>query len=179
MPLWILHATGAPLGLAPLLMVINNVVVVACQVPLSRFGATPPAARRLLRPLAAVFLVGCLALSASALVGPALAVVALVVATLGLTAAEMLHAVLSWELSVALSPPAAQGAYLGVHGLATSVQRSAGPLALTGVVAAGPLAWPLVGAVLIATCWAQNLLVRRRLGAEPDAAAPPLVAAGG
>ncbi len=48
------------------------------------------------------------------------------------TVAEMLHATISWELSVVLAPPTAQGAYLGVHGLAQAVQRTAGPLAVTG-----------------------------------------------
>lgn len=50
LPLWIVHATEAPVGLAPLLMVANSALVVIFQVPLSRFGATTEAARRLLAP---------------------------------------------------------------------------------------------------------------------------------
>ncbi|MEU0405760.1 MFS transporter [Streptomyces sp. NPDC006197] len=163
LPLWIVHATDAPVGLAPLLMVANSVLVVLFQVPLSCFGATTDAARRLLVPLAGLFAVGTLALAVSALGGRTLAITALVTAAVALTFAEMIHTIASWEISVALAPDDAQGAYLGVHGLAQSTQRFAGPLLMTGLVSAGPLAWPLLGAALVATTAAQNRLVRRRL----------------
>ncbi|MEU5773642.1 MFS transporter [Streptomyces venezuelae] len=169
-PLWIVHATDAPHGLAPLLMVLNCVLVVCCQVPLSRFGSTPERARALLVPLAACFVVGCAALTASTLGGTGLAVAALTVAAIALTFAEILHAVASWELSIALAPGDAQGAYLGVHGLSSSAQRSGGPLLVTAVIAAGPLAWPVLGAGVIVTVAAQSRLVRRRLDRQGDGA---------
>ncbi|MEV0256352.1 MFS transporter [Streptomyces sp. NPDC050732] len=162
-PLWIVHATDAPHGLAPLLMVLNCVLVVCCQVPLSRFGSTPERARALLVPLAACFVVGCAALTASTLGGTGLAVAALTLAAVALTFAEILHAIASWELSIALAPDDAQGAYLGVHGLSSSAQRSGGPLLVTAVIAAGPLAWPVLGAGVIVTVAAQSRLVRKRL----------------
>ncbi|MER5206865.1 MFS transporter [Streptomyces sp. NPDC002825] len=167
LPLWIVHATDAPVGLAPLLMVINSALVVLFQVPLSRFGATTDAARRLLGPLAGLFAAGTLALAVSALGGRTLAVTSLITAAVVLTFAEMIHTLASWEISVALAPEDAQGAYLGVHGLAQSTQRFAGPLLMTGLVSAGPLAWPFLGAALVATAAAQNRLVRRRL-TEPS-----------
>ncbi|MEK9522683.1 MFS transporter [Streptomyces venezuelae] len=163
LPLWIVHATEAPVGLAPLLMVANSALVVIFQVPLSRFGSSTEAARRLLVPLAVLFAVGTLALAVSALGGRNLAVAALLTAAVALTFAEMIHTIASWEISVALAPDDAQGAYLGVHGLAQSTQRFVGPLVMTGLVSAGPLAWPLLGATLVATTAAQNRLVRRRL----------------
>ncbi|MFJ3585788.1 MFS transporter [Streptomyces sp. NPDC090127] len=162
-PLWIVHATSAPVGLAPLLLVLNTVLVVIFQVPLARFGATTKAARRLLVPLAGLFLTGTLALAASAAGGTALAVTALVVAVVALTFAEIIHATASWELSVALAPAHAQGAYLGVHGIAQSAQRFAGPLLVTGVMAAGALAWPVLGLGLVAAGAAQHRLIRDRL----------------
>ncbi|MFI9746347.1 MFS transporter [Streptomyces sp. NPDC052494] len=167
LPLWIVHATEAPVGLAPLLLVLNSALVVVFQVPLSRFGATTEAARRLYTPLAALFATGTLAVAASALTGPDLSVAALITAAVVLTFAEMIHTIASWELSVALAPDDAQGAYLGVHGLAQSTQRFAGPLLMTGLVSTGPLSWPFLGAALVATCAAQNRLVRRRL-TEPS-----------
>ncbi len=162
-PLWIVHATDAPHGLAPLLMVLNCVLVVCCQVPLSRFGSTPDRARALLLPLAACFVAGCAALTVSTLGGTWLAVAALTVAATALTFAEILHAIASWELSIALAPDDAQGAYLGVHGLSSSAQRSGGPLLVTAVIAAGPLAWPVLGAGVLVTVAAQRRLVRKRL----------------
>ncbi|MEU6822202.1 MFS transporter [Streptomyces atriruber] len=169
-PLWIVHATDAPHGLAPLLMVLNCVLVVCCQVPLSRFGSTPDKARGLLVPLAACFVVGCAALTGSTLGGTWLAVAALTVAAVALTFAEILHAIASWELSIALAPDDAQGAYLGVHGLSSSAQRSGGPLLVTAVIAAGPLAWPALGAGVIVTVAAQSRLVRKRLHRQDSAA---------
>ncbi|WSZ87193.1 MFS transporter [Streptomyces sp. NBC_00859] len=163
MPLWIVHATGAPHGLAPLLLVLNCVMVVFCQVPLTRFAPTPQSARTLLAPLAGFFVIGCLALTASARGGAWFATAAMLVAAAALTLSEMLHATASWELSVALAADDAQGAYLGVHGLAQSAQRSGGPLLVTAVIAAGPVAWPLLGAGVVVTCAAQNRLVRNRL----------------
>ncbi|MEV4950346.1 MFS transporter [Streptomyces sp. NPDC053755] len=163
LPLWIVHATDAPVGLAPALMVVNSVLVVLFQVPLSRFGATTDAARRLLTPLACLFAAGTLAFAASAAAGRAFAIVALIGAIVALTFAEIVQATVSWELSVALAPAEAQGSYLGVHALAPATQRFAGPLLLTGVISAGPLAWPVLGAALVATCAAQNRLVRRTL----------------
>ncbi|OON71626.1 MFS transporter [Streptomyces tsukubensis] len=163
LPLWIIHATDAPHGLAPLLLVLNNVLVVAFQLPLARYGATPHTARAVLFPLAAAFAsgAGCLALSATSTTW--LAVTTLTVAAVAFTAAEMLHATVSWELSVALAPTSAQGAYLGVHGLAAAGQRSLGPLAVTAVVTAGPVGWAVLGAVLATTCLGQHRLVRERL----------------
>ncbi|MET9933631.1 MULTISPECIES: MFS transporter [unclassified Streptomyces] len=167
LPLWIVHATDAPVGLAPLLLVVNSALVVLFQVPLSRFGATTDAARRLFLPLAGLFAAGTLAVGVSALGGRSLATGALITAAVVLTFAEMIHTIASWEISVALAPDDAQGAYLGVHGLAQSTQRFAGPLLMTGLVSAGPLAWPVLGAALVATAAAQNRLVRRRLS-EPS-----------
>ncbi len=163
LPLWIVHATDAPVGLAPLLMVANSALVVIFQVPLSRFGSSTEAARRLLAPLAVLFAVGTLALAVSALGGRALSIAALITAAVALTFAEMIHTIASWEISVALAPDDAQGAYLGVHGLAQSAQRFFGPVLMTGLVSAGPLAWPFLGAALVATTAAQSRLVRRRL----------------
>ncbi|MEU7027224.1 MFS transporter [Streptomyces sp. NPDC046275] len=162
-PLWIVHATAAPAGLAPLLLVLNTVLVVLFQVPLARFGATTPAARRLLVPLSGLFALGTLALAASAAGGRALAIGALVLAVIALTFAEIIHATASWELSVALAPADAQGSYLGVHGLAHSTQRFAGPLLVTAVMSAGPLAWPLLGLALVGAGATQHRLIRDRV----------------
>ncbi|MEV5779165.1 MFS transporter [Streptomyces antimycoticus] len=162
LPLWAVTATSAPHQLVPLLLVLNNVLVVLFQVPFARFGATPNTARTSLWPLAGAFLLGGAALAASAVGAPWFAAVTLVLAATAFTVAEMLHATISWELSVVLAPPTAQGAYLGVHGLAQAVQRSVGPLAVTAAIAAGPLGWLGLGAGLAAMCGAQRHLVRDR-----------------
>ncbi|MET9409388.1 MFS transporter [Streptomyces sp. NPDC002935] len=173
LPLWIAHSDRAPHGLAPLLMVLNNVMVVTLQVPLARFGATTTAARALLIPLSAVFAIGGLTMALSATGGVVTATLFLTAAATAFTVAEMLHATVSWELSVALAPDTAQGAYLGVHGLAQAVQRSLGPLAVTAAIAAGPLGWPLFGATIALTCLFQHRVVRDRLS-HPALSVPPV-----
>ncbi|GAA0395750.1 MFS transporter [Streptomyces luteireticuli] len=165
LPLWAVHATDAPDGAVPVLLVLNSVMVVAFQVPLSRFGATTGAAHRLLLPLALVFAAAGAAMAASAAHGAVMATVCLAVGAAAFTLAEMLHAIVSWELSIALAPEAAQGAYLGVHGLAQASQRAAGPLAVTAAVAAGPLGWGAFGAVIAGSCLVQHRLVRGRVAA--------------
>ncbi|MEU1125390.1 MFS transporter [Streptomyces sp. NPDC005899] len=170
-PLWIVHATSAPVGLAPLVLVLNSVLVIGLQVPLSRFAASREAARRLLLPIGAAFLTGGAALAASATGGPWFATTAVLLAAVAFSLAEILHALSSWELSVALAPAEAQGAYLGVHGLAQSAQRSLGPLVVGAAVSAGPLAWPVLGATLVVTCLAQHRLVRPP-GSSRGTAAP-------
>ncbi|MEU9152218.1 MFS transporter [Streptomyces sp. NPDC048417] len=172
LPLWIAHSDQVPHGLAPLLLVLNNVMVVALQVPLARLGTSSEAARRLLVPLSAAFALGGITMSLSATGGTLTAILLLTAAAAAFTAAEMLHATISWELSVALAPDTALGAYLGVHGLAQSAQRSIGPLAVTAAIATGPLGWTAFGAAIALTCGMQHRLVRGRLPQPPLSVAP-------
>jgi hypothetical protein len=172
---WIAHAGNAPHGLAPLLLVLNNVMVVALQVPLARFGITTGAARMLLLPLSAAFALGGIAMGLSATGGAVTATLLLTASAVAFTLAEMLHATISWEISVALAPGTAQGAYLGVHGLAQSAQRSVGPLAVTVAIANGLAGWISFGAVVALTCLIQRHLVRDRLARTPLSVAPVTV----
>lgn len=175
LPLWIAHASNAPHGLAPLLLVLNNVMVVALQVPLARFGTTMAAARSLLLPLSGAFALGGIAMAFAATGGPVTATLLLAAAAVAFTLAEMLHATVSWELSVALAPDTSQGAYLGVHGLAQSAQRSIGPLAVTTAIATGPAGWAAFGAVIAVTCVIQHRMVRDRLTRTPLSVPPVTV----
>ncbi len=85
-------------------MVLNNLMVVALQVPLARFGTTTAAARSLLLPLSAAFALGGVAMALSATGGAFTATLFLTTSAVAFTVAEMLHATVSWELSVALAP---------------------------------------------------------------------------
>ncbi|MFI1765552.1 MFS transporter [Streptomyces sp. NPDC020800] len=175
LPLAIAHSQGVPHGLAPLLLVLNNVMVVALQVPLARHGASTAAARNLLLPLSAAFALGGVTLALAATGGTLRAVCLLTASAVAFTLAEMLHATVSWELSVALAPETALGAYLGVHGLAQSAQRSIGPLAVTAALVAGPVGWALFGTTIALTCGIQHRLVRDRLRRSPLSVPPVTV----
>ncbi|WP_328368492.1 MFS transporter [Streptomyces sp. NBC_00445] len=175
LPLWIAHASNVPHGLVPLLLVLNNVMVVALQVPLARFGTTTAAARALLKPLSAAFALGGVTLALAATGATLTATLLLTASAVAFTVAEMLHATVSWELSLALAPDTAQGAYLGVHGLAQSAQRSVGPLAVTAAIATGPAGWIAFGAGIALTCLIQHRLVRERLARKPLSVPPVTV----
>ncbi|MET9379896.1 hypothetical protein ABZY09_02120 [Streptomyces sp. NPDC002928] len=133
------------------------------QVPLARFGATTAAARKLLIPLSAAFALGGATVALSAAGGAVSATLFLTASACAFTLAEMLHATVSWELSVALAPDTAQDAYLGVQGLAQSAQRSVGPLAVTAAISAGPVVWASFGTAIALTCMIQRRVVRDRL----------------
>ncbi|MEV2217788.1 MFS transporter [Streptomyces sp. NPDC050997] len=175
LPLWIAHASNAPHGLAPLLLVLNNVMVVALLVPLARFGTTTAAARNLLVPHSAAVALGGVTMALSATGGPLTATLLLTAAAAAFTMAEMLHATASWELSVALAPDTSLGSYLGVHGLAQSVQRSIGPLAVTAAIVTGPIGWTAFGSTIAVTCLIQRRLVRDRLAQAPLSVPPVTV----
>ncbi|ANP53796.1 transporter [Streptomyces griseochromogenes] len=175
LPLWIAHSQGVPHGLAPLLLVLNSLMVVALQVPLARYGTSTAAARNLLLPLSAAFALGGITMAFSATGGTLQAVCLLTASAVAFTLAEMLHATVSWELSVALAPGTALGAYLGVHGLAQSTQRSIGPLAVAAAIATGPLGWTLFGVTIALTCAIQHRLVRDPLQRSPLSVPPVTV----
>lgn len=176
LPLWIITRTTAPHGLAASVFVVNAVIVVAFQVRLSRHGSTPHIAADGLRRVAGWFVLSGAATAAAVLPARWAAAAAVLAAALAFTVVEMIQSAVSWELSVALAPDDAQGAYVGVHGLAQSTSRCVGPLLMTSVViAAGPAGWIGLGAVLAAAALLQRHLVLRRVGRlHPTAAATPL-----
>ncbi|MFD2121250.1 hypothetical protein ACFSNO_18995 [Streptomyces cirratus] len=79
-------------------------------------------------------LASCVLLALSTGAGSLAASAGLLLAAVLATAAELVRSVSSWELAVSLAPERARASYLGVAGMSQSVQKSAGPLLLTGAV---------------------------------------------
>jgi len=78
--------------------------------------------------------------------------------------AELVRSVTSWELAVSLAPEHARPAYLGVAGVSQSIQRSAGPVLLTGgVMAGGTAGWLALGTAVTGLGYAQRRASLRRL----------------
>lgn len=165
LPLWVLTRTSAPHGLAAGVFVINTVIVVLLQVRLSRFGAGPLVAADSLRHVAGWLLLSGAVTAAAVVHDRWLAAAAVLGSAVAFTVVEMIQSAVGWELSVCLAPDEAQGAYVGVYGLAQSAARCVGPLLVTSVViAGGPAGWLAFGAVLAAAALLQRRLVLRRLG---------------
>ncbi|MFJ5309219.1 hypothetical protein [Streptomyces sp. NPDC088350] len=150
-------------------------MVVGLIVFLARFATTTADARKPLIPLSAAFALGGVTLALSATGGALTATPLHSASAAAFTMAEMLHAVISWELSVALAPGAVQGTYLAVHRLAQSTQRSIGPLAVTTAIATGPLGRTVFGAAIALTCMIQHRLVREPLARTPLSVPPVTV----
>ncbi|MER5863357.1 MFS transporter [Kitasatospora sp. NPDC002040] len=166
LPLWLITRTEAPHALAPAFLVLNTVLVVVCQLRISHW------AEGVRRATAAVTLNGLAMLLACALIafgtggGPWSASAALLLAAFLVSGAELMRSVSSWELAVSLAPEESRASYLGAAGMAQSVQKSLGPLLLTGaVLTTGPLGWLALGAGIA------GLSVLQRKGCEERLAA--------
>ncbi|MFJ4914638.1 MFS transporter [Streptomyces sp. NPDC088726] len=162
LPLWLVNRTSAPHALVPAFLVINTVLVVVLQLTVSRRAEGPRRTVRTLLLYGGLMFLCCALLAGAARCGTWTAAVLLSAAVL-VTLAELMRSVSSWELAVLLAPPEARAAYLGVAGMAQSIQKSAGPPLLTGVVmAAGPAGWLVLGTAIAGLAVAQRRCCARR-----------------
>ncbi|MEU2712412.1 MFS transporter [Streptomyces sp. NPDC007205] len=166
LPLWLVHHTSAPHAVVPAFLVVNTVLVVVLQLRVSAWAEGPRRAAAAVGWYGMTLLACCLVL-ATATGGTAWpASLAMLAAALLVTLAELLRSVSSWELAVVLAPPRARASYLGVAGMAQSVQKSVGPLLLTGaVMTAGPAGWLALGAAVTGLSVVQRQASLRRLTA--------------
>ncbi|MFJ1817285.1 MFS transporter [Streptomyces sp. NPDC088139] len=169
LPLWLVNRTSAPHALVPAFLVINTVLVVVLQLGVSRRAEGPRRATRAVLLYGVLMFVCCGFLAVATRGGAWAAGAVLLVAALLVTLAELMRSVSSWELAVLLAPQDARAAYLGVAGMSQSIQKSAGPPLLTGVVmAAGPVGWLALGTVVAGLAVVQRRACARRLGIGPS-----------
>lgn len=152
LPLWTLRDTDAPAGLIPLLVVLNTILAVVFQVPLSR-GATDAAGSLRALRLAGVCLMGCCAAmaAAGAPLGAAYAAALLVLATLLLTGGELWQSAGAWTLSYRYALEDRRGEFLSIFALGPALQNVLGPILVTIVVLdQGVAGWAILAAILAA-----------------------------
>lgn len=152
-PLWLISATSAPAALVAVLLLVNTMMVVVLQVPLSQPATVSGGASRMLR-LAGLMLAACsLSLAVAAHVGPWVAVLLLALATALMTMGEIWQTVGAWELAHLHADPERQAQYLSVFSLSIVAQDIFGPVLVTGaVIGAGTAGWlGLAGLFLVAT----------------------------
>ncbi|MFJ3978508.1 MFS transporter [Streptomyces sp. NPDC090021] len=177
-PLWLVSRTTAPHELIPAFLVINTVLVVVLQLRVSAKVRDARGATGAVALYGVTMLLCCGLLAAAAGGGVWAASGALLAAAVLATAAELMRSVSSWELAVSLAPREARASYLGVAGMAQSVQKTAGPLLLTGVVmAAGPAGWLALGAAVTGLSLVQRRFSLRRLEEPAVRSAAPASAA--
>ncbi|MFI1649359.1 MFS transporter [Streptomyces avidinii] len=164
LPLWLVAHTTAPHALIPAFLVINTVLVVVLQLRVSARVEGPSRAADAVALYGLMTLACCVFLAAAPRGGVLAASAALLAAAVLATAAELMRSVSSWELAVSLAPREARASYLGVAGMAQSVQKSAGPLLLTGaVMVAGPAGWLALGVGVAGLSLVQRRASLRRL----------------
>ncbi|MFJ6465717.1 MFS transporter [Streptomyces sp. NPDC091387] len=171
LPLWLVNRTSAPHALVPAFLVINTVLVVVLQLAVSKRAEGPHRTVRTLLLYGGLMFVCCALLAGATRCGTWTAAAVLLAAAVLVTLAELMRSVSSWELAVLLAPPEARAAYLGVAGMSQSIQKSAGPPLLTGVVmAAGPAGWLVLGTVIAGLAVAQRRACAQRFRtmARPD-----------
>lgn len=164
LPLWLVNRTAAPHALVPAFLVVNTVLVVVLQLTVSRRAEGPRRTVRTLLLYGGLMFVCCALLAGAVRCGTWTAAAVLLGAAVLVTLAELMRSVSSWELAVLLAPPEARAGYLGVAGMSQSIQKSAGPPLLTGVVmAAGPAGWLVLGTVIAGLAVAQRRSCAQRL----------------
>ncbi|MFH8384074.1 MFS transporter [Kitasatospora sp. NPDC018058] len=176
LPLWLIHHTDAPSAVVPVFLILNTVLVVLLQLRVSAWAERPRGAPTAVGWYGVMMLATCLLIALSTGGGPWTASIALLAAAALVTLAELMRSVSSWELAVSLAPPRARASYLGVAGMSQSVQKSVGPMLLTGaVMVAGPVGWLVLGAASTGLSAVQRRASLRRLA---TVAMPERVAVG-
>ncbi len=142
LPLWIATRTSAPRAVVAAVVVVNTIIAIVLQVPLSRGSDDAHQAGH--RQLWAGWsLAACCLLAAfTARVGGTVATVLVLSAAVALTLGEIWQSVGGWGISYAFAPPEQLGYYLSVYNLGLTGATVVGPVLVTFVVIrAGTLGW--------------------------------------
>lgn len=149
LPLWILHNTDAPIAMVSVVLILNTVIVIAFQIPLSRGTNDVRYAGKVIAISGVLMAAACFVYAASGLVSVWFAIAFLVIATLAHTFAEVLSSAGVWGLSFELADQQRAGAYQGVFGLSWSISAMVSPLVVTAAVTNGLLGWAALAVVFL------------------------------
>ena len=174
LPLWIVTRTTAPPAMIGAVVVINTVMAIVLQIPLSGGSADiRSAAKR--QQWAGWCLAGCCLLAALAARAASVAAIALLVAAAtALTLGEIWQSVGAWRLSYALSPEHQRAYYLSVYQLGKSGATAVGPALLTwATIRNGTFGWTGLAAFFALTGLAVVLITAGLAGPRATADASP------
>ncbi|AMB59596.1 MFS transporter [Microterricola viridarii] len=170
-PLWIVHNTAAPDVMVSAVLIVNTVIVIALQIPLSRGTDDIRKAGRSVLIAGAFMLIACglYALSAgtdvaggSVGVGVGMAITLLVGGALFHSFAEILSQAGTWGLSFELADPQRAGAYQGMFGMGFSLGTMLAPLVITATaLELGMLGWAILAALFVASAIGIWLIARK------------------
>lgn len=161
LPLWILNSTDAPIAMVSVVLILNTVIVIGFQIPLSRGTNDIRHAGKVIALSGVLMAAACLVYAASGLVSIWFAIAFLLIATLAHTFAEVLSSAGMWGLSFELADQSRAGAYQGVFGLSWSVSGMISPLVVTAAVSNGTLGWPALAVVFLLSALGLWWIARR------------------
>ncbi len=151
-PLWIANETRAPEVLLSALLILNTVIVVIFQVPLSRGTHDLRRAGRVSAIAAWLMAAACLVYAAAAGLAPVFAIAVIVLAAIAHAFAEVLSQAGGWGLSFELADPVRSGTYQGVFSMGYSVGAMCAPLVVTSTALTHGLAgWAVLAGVFLAS----------------------------
>jgi MFS family permease len=174
-PLWVAHDTVAPEYLVSIMFIVNTVLVIALQVPLSRGTHDLRRAGNVTAIAGVLMALGCVLYGAAAGT-PLLATVVLLVAASALHAlSEVLSQAGGWGLSFELADPRRPGAYQGMFSMTFAIASMVGPLILTWTaLGLGFAGWLILAAMfLLAAAGVTVIAHRAAREVDRDAVAAP------
>ncbi|KRE22523.1 MFS transporter [Agromyces sp. Soil535] len=151
-PLWIANHTSAPEVLVAAVLILNTVIVVLFQVPLSRGTHDLRRAGRVSAIAAWMMAGACLVYAAAAGLPAGFAVAVIVAAAIAHAFAEVLSQAGGWGLSFELADPVRAGTYQGVFSMGYSLGAMVAPLFVTSTaLTLGFGGWAILAAVFLAS----------------------------
>ena len=150
LPIWIVKHTSVPVSALGGLVLINTVLTILGQVPVSARAARLDGAVRCTTRSALWVAATCCLFCASAAGGIAWQLIALVAAVVTLTMGELLQSAGEWGLSALLAGEHEHGFYQGACVFGGSTQSAVGPVLVGGLLSAAPIAgWGVLIVVLM------------------------------
>jgi hypothetical protein len=151
-PLWIANETEAPEVLVAAVLILNTVIVVLFQVPLSRGTHDLRKAGRVSALAAWLMAVACFVYASATGLPAGFAIAVIVLAALAHAFAEVLSQAGGWGLSFELADPVRAGTYQGVFSMGYSVGAMAAPLVVTSTALTHGLGgWTILAAIFLAS----------------------------
>jgi MFS family permease len=171
-PLWIANETEAPEVLVAAVLILNTVIVVLFQVPLSRGTHDLRKAGRVSALAAWLMAVACFVYASATGLPAGFAIAVIVLAALAHAFAEVLSQAGGWGLSFELADPVRAGTYQGVFSMGYSLGAMVAPLFVTSTALTFGLGgWAILAAVFLASglgTWAIARAAARSAGrAQP------------
>ncbi|MDQ0894767.1 MFS transporter [Agromyces ramosus] len=161
-PLWIANHTEAPEVLVAAVLVLNTVIVVLFQVPLSRGTHDLRRAGRVSAIAAWLMAAACLVYAAAAGLPAGFAIAVIVLAALAHAFAEVLSQAGGWGLSFELADPVRAGTYQGVFSMGYSLGAMVAPLFVTSTaLTLGFGGWAILAGVFLLSGLGTWLIARR------------------